>query len=80
MTSKLVQPALIDAETGKLTETRALPWYAKMLLLSQPLHFGDYGGLTLKIIWALLDIVTMIVLMSGLYLWWDKRKLHLSPA
>jgi uncharacterized iron-regulated membrane protein len=38
------------------------------LLLSQPLHFGDYGGLPLKIIWALLDIATIIVLASGLYL------------
>jgi len=33
------------------------------------LHFGDYGGLPLKIIWALLDLVTITVLGSGLYLW-----------
>ncbi|MGH1561069.1 hypothetical protein ACRAWD_31825 [Caulobacter segnis] len=23
---------------------RRMPWYAQALLLSQPLHFGDYGG------------------------------------
>ena len=46
-----------------------MPWYAKAVLLSQPLHFGDYGGLPLKLIWALLDILTIIVLGSGLYLW-----------
>jgi uncharacterized iron-regulated membrane protein len=46
-----------------------MPWYVKTLLLSQPLHFGDYGGLPLKIVWALLDILTIIILGSGVYLW-----------
>jgi uncharacterized iron-regulated membrane protein len=41
----------------------------KTLLLSQPLHFGDYGGLPLKILWALLDILTIVILGSGVYLW-----------
>ena len=45
----------------------------KALLVSQPLHFGDYGGMPLKIIWALLDGFTIIVLGSGLYLWAVKR-------
>jgi len=37
--------------------------------VSQPLHFGDYGGMPMQILWALLDIATIIVLGSGLYLW-----------
>ncbi len=74
VTSRLLKPALVDAGTGKLTDARDMPWYVKTLLLSQPLHFGDYGGLPLKIIWALLDIITIVVLGSGLYLWLQKRK------
>ncbi len=50
-----------------------MPWYTHALLLSQPLHFGDYGGLPLKILWALLDLFTIAVLGSGLYLWLGKR-------
>jgi uncharacterized iron-regulated membrane protein len=69
LTSKLLQPVLIDAQTGEVTATRALPWYVSALLLSQPLHFGDYGGLPLKILWALLDLLSIVVLGSGLYLW-----------
>jgi uncharacterized iron-regulated membrane protein len=69
LTSRLLRPALIDAETGKLTDSRELPLYAKALLVSQPLHFGDYGGMPLKIIWAVLDIATIVVLVTGLYLW-----------
>lgn len=42
--------------------------------LSRPLHFGDYGGSPLKIIWAALDHVTIIVLGSEFYLWLWRRK------
>jgi uncharacterized iron-regulated membrane protein len=69
LTERLIKPALIDAQTGQLTDMREMPWYVKALFLSQPLHFGDYGGIPLKIIWALFDIITIVVLVSGLYLW-----------
>jgi uncharacterized iron-regulated membrane protein len=75
ITSQLFYAALIDAQTGQLSDVLEMPWYAKVLLLSQPLHFGDYGGLPLKVIWALLDVITIIVLVSGLYLWLSKWKL-----
>ena len=74
LTSKLMRPVLVDAETGALTAVRELPWYVKTLLISQPLHFGDYGGMPLKIIWAVFDVVTIIVLGSGLYLWLARRR------
>ncbi|WP_229006959.1 PepSY domain-containing protein [Methylophilus sp. Leaf408] len=74
VTSRLLRPALVDAQTAKLTDTREMPWYVKTLLLSQPLHFGDYGGLPLKVLWTLLDLVTIVVLGSGLYLWIKRRQ------
>lgn len=74
VTSRLLMPALVDAETGKLTDMRAMPWYVQTLFLSQPLHFGDYGGLPLKILWALLDIVSIVILGSGVYLWLRRRR------
>jgi uncharacterized iron-regulated membrane protein len=74
LTSRLIQPVLVDAQTAELTDTRALPWYVTTLLVSQPLHFGDYGGMPLKILWAVLDVITIIVLGSGLYLWLARRR------
>jgi uncharacterized iron-regulated membrane protein len=74
LTSRLLKPVLVDAETGALTDTRDMPWYVTTLLVSQPLHFGDYGGLPMKIIWALLDVITIVVLGSGLYLWVARRR------
>jgi uncharacterized iron-regulated membrane protein len=73
LTSRLLQPVLVDARTAQVTAAPALPWYLTALLISQPLHFGDYGGLAMKILWALLDIATIIVLGSGLYLWLKRR-------
>lgn len=74
LTSRMAKPALIDAKTGELTDMRSMPWYVNAVFISQPLHFGDYGGLPLKIIWALFDVITIVVLGSGLYLWFARNK------
>jgi uncharacterized iron-regulated membrane protein len=74
LTSRLFTPVLADAETGQLVSARGLPWHLRALEISRPLHFGDYGGLPLKIIWALLDLITIIVLGSGLYLWFARSR------
>ena len=65
---------LVDAVTGVVTDSRVLPWYLTALLISQPLHFSDFGGLPMQILWTVLDIVTIIVLASGLHLWLTKRE------
>ncbi|MFG6466033.1 PepSY-associated TM helix domain-containing protein [Roseateles sp. BYS87W] len=80
LTAKLMVPVLVDARTARVTVVPEMPWYLDALLLSQPLHFGDYGGLPMKILWALLDIATILLLGSGLYLWWKKRGTARSPA
>jgi uncharacterized iron-regulated membrane protein len=80
VTSRLLKPALVDAQTGVLTASRDMPWYVKTLFLSQPLHFGDYGGLPLKILWTLLDLAAIVVLGSGLYLWLRKPRAAPVPG
>ena len=74
LTSRLPKPVLIDAQTGALAASGDLPWYLTALLISQPLHFGDYGGQPLKLLWALLDLGTIVVLITGLYLWIRRGK------
>lgn len=71
----LFTPVLIDARTGALTGAYPMPWYLRFLEISRPLHFGDYGGMPLKILWALLDLVVIAVLVSGVVLWAGKRKI-----
>jgi uncharacterized iron-regulated membrane protein len=78
--ARLFKPVLVDAGNGALIDTRELAWYIKAILVSQPFHFGDYGGLPMKILWALADLVTIVVLGSGLYLWWTRRQRAVSAT
>lgn len=73
LTARLFSPVLVDARSGKLAAVVKMPWYLRALEVSRPLHFGDYGGMPLKILWALFDLVTIFVLASGLYLWFFRR-------
>jgi uncharacterized iron-regulated membrane protein len=85
LTRRLLTPALVDAGSGRLADMREMPLYAKALFISQPLHFGDYGGMPLKILWAILDLISIFLLGSGLYLWLRKpvresRKMKTTSA
>lgn len=73
-TTRLLKPVLVDAQSTRVTDSRSMPWYVSALQISRPLHFGDYGGMLLKILWALLDIATIGVLGSGLYLWFKRKR------
>ena len=74
LTSRLFNPVLVDARTGEPAKFLEMPWYLRALEVSRPLHFGDYGGVPLKIVWLVLDLVTIMVLASGLYLWLSRRR------
>jgi uncharacterized iron-regulated membrane protein len=78
VTARLLKPTLVDAATAELTDTRDMPLHIRALFLSRPLHFGDYGGLLLKMVWALLDLACIVVLVTGVYLWWGRRRVALD--
>lgn len=72
LTSHVLTPALVEADTGILVDAREMPALNKALMLSKPLHFGDYGGLPFKLLWAALDLLTIWVLWTGLLLWFRR--------
>lgn len=74
VTSQLFTPVLVDVVTGNVATAKPLPWYLRALEMSRPFHFGNYGGVPLKIIWALFDMALIAVLGSGVYLWLSRRK------
>ena len=73
VTQHLLTPALVDAATGELTDARTMPVINQALMMSKPLHFGDYGGLPLKLIWAALTLATIWVLGTGIMLWLRRK-------
>src|SRR5690606_13769199 len=52
LTAHLWTPVLIDARTLEVTAVAQRPWYMDALAMSQPLHFGDYGGRPMQLLWA----------------------------
>jgi uncharacterized iron-regulated membrane protein len=80
LTAQLFTPVLIDAETLVVAQADPLPWYMRVLELSRPLHFGDYGGWPLKILWTLFDLAAIVLLGSGVYLWLRKRRSDANEA
>jgi uncharacterized iron-regulated membrane protein len=65
--SRVYTVALVDALAPESLELRLLPVYLRALLISEPLHFGDYAGLPLKILWSFFTLATMLVTIAGLY-------------
>ncbi|MFT3813046.1 MAG: PepSY-associated TM helix domain-containing protein [Acidovorax sp.] len=74
LTSRLLHPVLIDPASSALVDVGDPPWYLWALEVSRPLHFGDYGGLPLKLLWAAFDLLAIVVLGSGVYLWAARRR------
>jgi len=64
----LTKMVYVDLE-GRLVDTNlniSRPWYIKILQLSKPLHFGDFGGIFLKTIWLTFDILFIYIIYTGL--------------
>jgi uncharacterized iron-regulated membrane protein len=72
--AKLLTLALVDAKDPKRAEAHELPFYLKALLLSEPLHFGNYGGLPLKLVWAFFTLLTLVLSGSGVWVFVKTRE------
>lgn len=64
---------LVSAASGVVTEIVNLPWYLKALLVSETLHFGDFGGLPLKFVWAAFTVCSLAVVFLGVSSYFKKR-------
>lgn len=74
MTKRLSELLVIDSGNAKLTEIMELPFYLKAALLAEPLHFGDYGGIGLKILWACFTLISLAVVLLGVGTFIAKRR------
>lgn len=71
---RLFRVAAIDAATGEVSAVVEMPAYIKAITLAEPLHFGDYGGLALKLLWTACTWLTLFITANGAWLWWDRRR------
>jgi uncharacterized iron-regulated membrane protein len=71
-----------DAVTGSVREVydlRRQSFLTRLDSASGPLHFGYYGGILVKILYALLGLTPAFLSLTGALLWW-RRKGVKSPA
>jgi uncharacterized iron-regulated membrane protein len=77
--AKVLSMALVDARAPDRAEAHPLPRYVQALLVSEPLHFGNYGGLPLKIVWFLFGIGTVVLAGSGVASFARGRRARAQP-
>lgn len=71
---RLFDVALVDAGTSQVAAARPLPLYLQSVLVSEPLHFGNYGGLPLKLLWVGSAWAALFITGNGAWLWWQRRR------
>ncbi len=71
----------IDATTGKLLtakDVRVLPWAVKWRSFTRPLHYGNFGGIPLKILYSLCSLALVALSITGLFIRKTRNSRHLN--
>jgi uncharacterized iron-regulated membrane protein len=81
---RMLTMGLVDALDPTRVEHREFPWYLRALLVSEPLHFGDYAGMPLKLLWLAFTLITLAMTISGVWVsfaaWRDRAARRRSEA
>jgi uncharacterized iron-regulated membrane protein len=72
--ARMIDAVMVDAATGEVVRDVALPGYLQAMFLAEPLHFGDYGGLPLKLLWTACNLLTLFLTGNGAWLFFDRRR------
>lgn len=72
--ARLLDVTLVDAATGDVVRKVEMPGYLQAIFLSEPLHFGNYGGLALKVFWTMCSLMTLFITANGAWLFFDRRR------
>ncbi len=66
--------SMVDGKIIKKHDPRVEGFWSQANSLMEPLHFGDFGGIGLKILYFFLGMTPAILSLSGTLLWLDRRK------
>jgi uncharacterized iron-regulated membrane protein len=71
---------LSTAKVLAISKEADLPLGARIFAAFAPLHYGELGGLPIKVLWTLLGLVPSILFVTGLLTWWrpSRRKAPLE--
>ena len=71
-----------DPSTGALLrvdQLREMELGPRIVAAFVPLHFGTFGGMSSRVLWAGLGILPSLLLMTGVAIWRRRRRAHSTP-
>lgn len=70
----------VSGATLAVADRRQATGWARVYLSFDPLHFGYFGGYTIKALWLLLGLTPGLLSVTGFWLWWRRRAPVLSET
>jgi uncharacterized iron-regulated membrane protein len=73
----------LDPATAKVLQVDRIvdrPIGARFLAALSPIHYGEFGGLPVKIAWALFGLTPLLLLLTGLAAWWGPSQRKVTQA
>ena len=67
----------LDPATGSVAMVDRIidrPMGARFVAAMSPLHYAQFGGMTVKIAWALFGLAPLVLSITGLLAWWKPAK------
>jgi uncharacterized iron-regulated membrane protein len=74
---------VIDAATGRIVRSddiRTLPWSRKWQAVVAPLHFGNFGGLPVKLAYCAASLGITLLAVTGTAIWWKRHRACNTPG
>jgi uncharacterized iron-regulated membrane protein len=62
----------LEPSSGKvlaISREADLPFGARIFAAFSPIHYGEFGGLPIKVLWSLLGLVPSVLFVTGLLTW-----------
>ncbi len=59
-------------KTVRIDDIDAMPFGARVVKSMEPVHYGKFGGVPVKILWVFLGFLPLMFSTSGAIMWWNR--------
>jgi uncharacterized iron-regulated membrane protein len=56
----------------RIDDVASMPFGARLVKSMEPVHYGKFGGLPIKLLWVGLGLAPLAFAMSGALMWWNR--------
>ena len=59
-------------KTLRIDDVEAMPFGARVVKSMEPVHYGKFGGIPVKLLWVFLGLLPLMFSISGATMWWNR--------